>query len=157
MAKSYYLPKSDEDRVLWLNNFSTKIVYYAIKYNITPEEVMDMQNSALYFEAVVKYKNQLNAHNTATTDHKNAMRDGLPDDATLQGLQPPMLMLPAPVQPGIFKRAKALVNRIKAHVNYAEADGKDLGIIGAELSIDFHNIKPNFSIRLVAGGHPDLV
>lgn len=46
MAKNYYLPKGDEDRVIWLNNFAVKLPTYASKYGITPEETMGTQNDA---------------------------------------------------------------------------------------------------------------
>jgi hypothetical protein len=158
MPRDYYLPSNDEERATWLNNFTAKLPYFAIKYGITPEEVMDMQNSALYFDALIKYKNQSSAYQNAITDHKNAVRDGLSNGATLQPLMPPVMMLPPPVAPGIFKRAKALVNRIKSHVSYLETDGSDLGIIGAEMTaIDTNTIKPKFLLRLVAGGHPEIV
>lgn len=159
MSKTeYYFPKKDEERTTWFNNFSAKLPNYAMKYNITPEEVMDIQNSALYFDAFVKYRNQSGAFQNSLTDHRDVIGNGLSNGATLQPLQPPMMMLPPPPPPGIFKRARALVSRIKAHVNYTEADGRDLGIIGSEMGpTDLTSIKPIFSIRLVAGGHPEIV
>jgi len=156
--KAYYLPKSDEERVPWLHNFATKLPNYAAKYNITPEEIMDMQNSASYFDAFVKYRNQSGNFQNSLTNHRDVISNGLSNGATLQALQPPVMMLPEPPPPGIFKRARALVSRIKAHVNYTEADGRDLGIIGAEQSaIDVNTIKPVITLRLVGGGHPEIV
>ncbi len=158
MARDYYLPSNDEERATWLHNFAAKLPNLASKYGVTPEEVMDMQSSALYFDALIKYKNQSSAYQNAITDHRNAVRDGLNNGATLQALMPPMMMLPPPIAPGVFKRAKSIVNRIKANVSYLETEGSDLGIIGAEMSaIDTNNIKPVFFLRLVAGGHPEIV
>ncbi len=159
MSKTeYYFPKKDEERTTWFNNFGAKLPNYAMKYNITPAEVMDIQNSALYFDAFVKYRNQSGAFQNSLTDHRDVISNGLSNGATLQPLQPPMMMLPPPPPPGIFKRARALVSRIKAHVNYTEADGRDLGIIGSEIgATDLTSIKPVFRIRLVAGGHPEIV
>lgn len=157
MAKEYYLPSNDEERATWLNNFATKLPNFSGKYGILPEEVMDMQQSAVYFDALVKYKNQVYAYQNAVTDFKNAIRNGLNAGSTLQALTQPMMMLPTPVEPGIFPRAKAIVNRIKANRNYSEADGSDLGIIGAEITTDVNTIKPIISLRLVGGGHPEIV
>jgi hypothetical protein len=155
--RDYYLPYNDDERATWLNNFAAKLTHVAGKYNITPEEVMDMQNSALYFDAFVKYRNQSGAFQNSLTNHRNGISEGLSNGTALQPLQPPMMMLPPPVQPGIFKRAKALVTRIKAHLHYLDADGRDLDIIGSELTTDFLSIKPVFTIRLVGGGHPEIV
>ncbi len=157
MAKEYYLPSNDEERATWLNNFATKLPNFSGKYGILPEEVIDMQQSAVYFDALIKYKNQVYAYQNAVTDFKNAIRNGLSAGSTLQPLTQPMMMLPTPVEPGVFARAKAIVNRIKANRNYSEADGSDLGIIGAEVTTDINAVKPVISLRLIGGGHPEIV
>src|ERR1700720_1989927 len=46
-----------------------------------------------------------------------------------------------------------LVQRIKNHPGYTEAIGQDLGIIGAEQTIDMIAIKPTL-IALLIAGHP---
>lgn len=157
MAKDYYLPNGDEERATWLNNFANKLPHYAGKYSITPEEIMDVQNSALYYDALIKFKNQSSAFQNALTEHKNAMRNGMKVGATLQPLMQPPLMLPMPVQPGIFTRMAAIVSRIKANMTYSESDGNDLGVEGTQISVDFNNVKPIISLRLVKGGHPEIV
>lgn len=131
---------------------------YTGKYGITPEELMDIQNGAQYFSAVLNYRTQLQAFQAAVTDHKNALIKGVKAGAVLQALMPPSFMLPPAVEAGIFLRATALVNRIKTHLRYTEADGSDLGIIGVEAPVaDLNNIKPLLAVRLVAGGHPEIV
>lgn len=158
MAREYYLPYSDEDRVIWLKNFANKLPQYAGKYSITAEEVADMMSSAQFFSDLIDYKNQMTAYLAGVTNYKNAMRNGLKAGATLEPLMPPAPLMAAPVEPGIFGRATALVNRIKAHRNYSQADGENLGIIGAELSpIDTNTIKPTIILRLIGGGHPEIV
>lgn len=158
MAREYYLPYSDEERVPWLNNFAYKLPNYAMKYNITSDEVMDIQNSAEYFDGFIKYRNQSGAFQNSLTDHRDMMSNGLSNGAMLQPLQPPMMTLPPPPQPGIFKRVRALVNRIKGHINYTDADGSDLGIIGTtQGSTDTNTIKPDITLRLIGGGHPEIV
>lgn len=157
MTRDYYLPSSDEARVPWLNNYATKLPKYAMKYNIAPEEVMDMQISAPYFDAFIKFRNQMRAFVSSLTDRRDEMSEGDNNGAPLQPLEPPMMMLPPPPLPGIFKRVRAMVARIKSHMNYSEADGIDLGIVGAESTTDVNNIKPVFTIRLIAGGHPEVL
>jgi hypothetical protein len=66
--------------------------------------------------------------------------------------------VPAAVEPGIFKRAIALVNTIKSRTNYTTADGNDLGIEGADIAAtDLINAKPAIELRLVQGGKPELL
>jgi len=158
MAQKYYMPYNDEERASWLNNFASKLPQYASKYGIAPEEMMDIQNSAQYFTAVLNYRTQLQAFQAAVTDHKNALVKGLKAGAVLQLLTPPNFMLSMPVEAGIFIRATALVNRMKAHLRYTEADGSDLGIIGTERSVtDTNTIKPDISARIAGGGRPEIV
>jgi hypothetical protein len=44
-----YLPSSDNDKVFWLNNFSTKIGIYATPLGITAAEVTSVQKDAAFF------------------------------------------------------------------------------------------------------------
>jgi hypothetical protein len=157
MSKTYYLPRGDEERATWLNNFAVKLPNFTMKYSIVPEELADMQQSALYFDALIKYQNQSKAYQNAITKHKDAMRNGLKAGSTLQPLTPPAMMLPPAVEPGIFTRVAAIVNRIKASRTYSTADGNDLGIEGVEVTVDVNTVKPSLVLRLVAGGHPEIV
>ena len=87
------------------------------------------------------------------TAYKNALRDGHP-----AGPIPPSLAATTPptaVLPGIFDRATLLVGRIKKHPGYAEAIGQDLGIIGAEVTINLAALKPILTLTLQAG-HPNV-
>ncbi|MDQ6631097.1 MAG: hypothetical protein M3Y82_04985, partial [Verrucomicrobiota bacterium] len=44
-----------------------------------------------------------------------------------------------------------LIARIKRHPNYTEAMGEDLGIIGAQQTMDLNSMKPQLNIELQAG------
>lgn len=154
MKKDHYLPRAEEDRVTWLNNFAAKLVYYAAKYMITPEELMDMQQSALYYAAITDFLNQLRNTLTSTVKHRDVARDGVKNGGMLQPLSLPMMPMVAPVAPGIFVRVASLVKRIKAHMHYSVADGEDLGIEGTEKTASSNNIKPDVKLRLGAGGQP---
>jgi len=58
---------------------------------------------------------------------------------------------PAAVAANIFGRVAALVVRIKNHPGYTEAIGQDLGVIGAEETVDLHSLKPALKLTLQAG------
>lgn len=157
MSKDYFLPRSDEEKSNWLNNFDAKLPFYAAKYGITPEEVAQIQQDAAVFASILNYRDQLNAHVTAMTGLKNIVRDGTKDNSALQVPMPPTPMFSGSVVPGIFARATAIANRIKSHFNYNIADGNELGLEGVESSINFIDLKPLIIIRLVSGGHPEIV
>lgn len=157
MSKNYYLPRMDEDKATWLNNFAAKLPIYAGKYNITPEEIQDMQSSALYFNSVLDYTNQYKAYASSVTNFKNILRDGVKKGTISEIPMPPAPMLPQSVPPGIFARSAAIVNRIKASLNYSTADGEDLGIEGTQSTVDINALKPQLQVRLIAGGQPEIV
>lgn len=157
MTKQFYLPRADEDKAIWLNNFAAKLPLFANKYGIMPEEITDMQQSAIHFTEVLNFRNQHDAFLSSITAYKNGVRDGIKNGGTLQPLTMPMMNVMTSVKPGIFVRAKAIVNRIKANIQYSEADGNDLRIEGAEITVDSTVIKPMIKIRLVDGGHPELI
>lgn len=157
MKKNFYLPRAEEERVLWLNNFAAKLPLYANKYSITPEELMDMQQSALFYAALNDAINQYRNFQSALFKYRDDVRDGTKNGGTLQPLTMPMINLPMPVASGIFVRVKAIVNRIKASIHYSEADGNDLGIEGTITTVDTNTTKLVIKIRIGDGGHPEIL
>ena len=159
MKKTFYMPKDDAGRDLWLKNFANKLNLYATKYGITVAEVADMVASALHFSYWLNYKNQYEEYGRKITAYKNEGRDGIAPGATAS-VQPTPPVLPAapPVAvAGIFVRATSIANRIKKHIAATEADIKDLGLLGEDTSYDFLNAVPTMSVRLGNGGHPEVV
>lgn len=157
MIKQFYLPRADEDKAIWLNNFAAKLPLFAMKYGITPEEIMDMQQSAIHFTEVLNFRSQHDAFQSSITAYKNGIRDGIKNGSTLQPLTMPMINISTQVEPGIFVRAKAIVNRIKASIHYSEADGNDLRIEGAETIVETATAKPMLKLRLGDGGQPEII
>jgi hypothetical protein len=102
MKKDPFMPRPDEGKSKWMDNFSAKLPFYAGKYNITPEEVAQTQQDALVFAGILNYRDQLDAYVTAMTGLKNIARDGTKDNTTLQVPMPPTPMFSGSVIPGIF-------------------------------------------------------
>lgn len=159
MAKKPFMPTTDLEKKQWLDNFADKLPNYAAKYNISAEEVTDMENSALYFSYWLNGKNQTDEHNKKFTQFKNELRDGIPAGATpsIPPVAPVLGVAPTAVAPGIFVRAGALGNVIKSKHNYTVADGIDMGLEGAEDSSVPEDMKPVLKIRLVEGGKPEVM
>ncbi len=148
-----YIPFEDAKRAIWLSNFAAKMPQYAEKYRI--EDTKQLQSDAAWFAKLVEYREQFAAFSTAITQYKNGIMDS---EAPLQPLSIPTPSLPGEAQPGIFLRVASMVNKIKADQHYSEADGRDLGIVGAETpATDPATHKPQLSVRPAAGGHPELV
>lgn len=156
--KNYYLPREDQALVLWLLNFSNKLGAYATKYGIATAEVTDITNGANYLSHWLNVKNQLEEFNKRLTQFKEELKEGVKTGGSPSVVPtlPTFATAPTAAPSGLLTRVRAIANRIKANAGYTEADGKDLGIIGEEVTLDLFNIKPNLSYRLKAG-HPEIV
>ncbi len=153
MAKSYFLPADELGKLKWLDNFAAKLPAYAATVGVTAAEVTQTTADDAYFAFVVGAHNQHTKTTRDWTAYKTALRSG-----TTLGAMPTTPALgvpPAAVPAGIFTRASSLAARIKKHPAYTESIGHDLGIIGAEQSVDVTTMKPVLNLTLQAG-HPNL-
>jgi hypothetical protein len=135
MAKKYFLPGDDPGKVIWLMNFSSKLGAYAAKYGISPAEVTDMVNAAVYFAYWVSTLDKIRTFSQKATAFKNEVRDGLAEAGGSPSISPSLPDLgvaPVAVEAGIFDRVTAIAGRIKKYQSYTVADGEDLGIEGPE-------------------------
>ncbi|MCE3278113.1 MAG: hypothetical protein K0S44_304 [Bacteroidetes bacterium] len=151
-TKTGYLPRTDADRAIWMNNFANKIATYAPSVGITPAEVTSVNNDKAYFQFIVNmhdvYKQTLNN----ITAYKNLLRKAVAQQHLGALPTAPVLgTAPAAVPEGIFDRVSKLAQRIKASVNYTEAMGQDLGIIAPEVNIDLTSLQPELRVKLDAG------
>lgn len=159
MAKKPFMPRTDLERLQWLQNFAAKLPTYATKYNIAAAEQDDMTDGAVYFEFWMNAKNLTDEYNKKLTQFKNELRDGIPAgaDPSVEPAAPTLGAVPDPVLPGLFVRAGSIGAVIKTKSNYTVADGNDLGIEGTEESATPGDIKPAIKTRLVEGGKPEII
>src|SRR5437868_6863220 len=138
-----YLPASDNDRIIWLNNFSTKIGGYATTLGITTAEVTSVHNDAAYFSFI---ENMLEAYKQTVNTivgYKNLLKKATDlEHLGSMPVAPSLGTAPAPVNEGIFDRISKLVLRIKGSLNYSTAFGNDLGIIAPVSTIDISSLQP---------------
>jgi len=160
MAKQSFMPRIDNDRQLWLQNFANKLPNYATKYGVADADVTDMQNSSASFSYWLDYKNQFGDFIKKVTQFKNELKNGVTSGGSASAVPVPPTFAAAPtaVAPGIFSRASIIAAGIKNKANYSDGDGKDLGIEGTEMPTpDLANAKPVISVRVSNGGHPEIV
>ena len=169
MSSTPYVPASDNAKIIWLNNFSGKISGYAALFSISSEEVTSVQNDAAAFSYWVGQVEVFTTEKEERVSYKNLLRDGpigsaggtpptvgggsppLPVPAAMAAVSPPPGGIPVTVPPGIFPRIAKLVQRIKASLNYTQAIGNDLGIIGSEQIIDPATLKPTLKLIFEGG------
>jgi hypothetical protein len=133
------------------HQLAAKLPTYAATVGVTPAEVTQAAADSLFFNYVCDAHDQHTKTTRDWTAYKSAAAGG-----TAIGSLPttPAMGVPPPaVPPNIFGRNSALALRIKKHPGYTEAMGQDLGLIGAEQTIDYTILKPILQITLQAG-HP---
>jgi len=148
MKKGPYLPKGDKEREGWLNSFATEFEALAPDLGFTAAEITEVTNFAAAYTYVLKTMNIFKSENHEWTAYKDLLADG--DIGSHLGPFPGMPVMPvAPtvVPAGIFKCIAKIVQRVKNHPNYDESIGKNLGIIGAEKTIDYDNAKVPVTLR----------
>lgn len=155
-----YLPRTDEGKTPWVDNFNSKLQGYSAKYNISPTEISDVASIKEDWVYRMGAITKVQAYSQAITKWKNYLRDGAPEGAMVTMPQPPTFgEAPAtPAASGGFKRIAAIIKKIKDNSQYSEADGKDLGIIGAEApAVDMDTMKPEVQMKQGPGGKPKIV
>lgn len=152
-----YLPDSDQGKDEFLANLSAKLPAYATAFGLSPDDLASVAADAAAFRWTLDSQTQFKTATQQWTSFKNQLRDGPEGGSTAPAspsLPTPPLTLP---DFGIFKRISRLVARIKASAAYTTAIGEDLGIVGPEFEADLSEGKPLLTVRLVAGGHPEIV
>ena len=152
MARNPYLPASDADRVIWLNNFAAKFAPVAVPLGFVAADATAVTNDAVMFAYLIGQVESFTTAKEQRVKYKNLIKDGPIGEPG--GVVPSGPTVPAPptlVLPGIFPRISFLVQRIKVAPNYTDAIGSDLGIIGAEQVVDSGELKPVVKLALKGG------
>jgi hypothetical protein len=142
MRKKPYLPSVESQRVIWLNNFASKIGGYAVMFGITPAELTLITKFAAMYAYIIGLLDSVDTFKQNLTKYKNKLSRA-PFGSPLGA--PPTLTIPvapATTEAGIFTVIGGYVQRIKAMKNvYTTAIGEDLGIVGDETTFDPDTLK----------------
>ena len=142
------MPRGDQEKLAWLNNFDTEIASISVDLGILPAEIAAIHSERLVFNYVMDKLQTLKAETQEYTKYKDLLIYGgvnvslgdIPSHNTLP-------LIPTTVPAGVFNRIAKIVKRIKNHPNYNQAIGKSLRIIGSEKYIDFSKAKVKIKLR----------
>ena len=132
MSKSPWLPYREDELLPWFNNFNTKLPSYTTVLDLSAGDVTSVADDAAMLVFAIDGVAIHKAEQKEWVDFKDLELYGSPALPSPAVPMEPVLVSPTLVAPGIIGRVRALVARIKAHPNYTEVIGEDLGIIGAE-------------------------
>ena len=144
-----WLPAREDELVTWFANLSAKIATYQVALGLTAPEVADIQANATVVQQSVLAVNQAKAEQQEWVAFKNLELYGPIGEPTPSVPSAPPVSI-SPKAPGIIRRTRDLVARIKSHPAYTEAMGADLGLIGPSPSPP-PEIKPTGSATPLPG------
>lgn len=152
MSSSKFIPTSDSDKVVWLNNFTTKIGLYATPLGVSTAEVTALQKDNAYFSYLISMMEVYRQNLLNLAGYKNMLKKAVGQQhiGTLPVL-PTLATAPPPVTEGVFDRVSKLVTRIKASLSYTDNIGSDLGVIAPTETIDIATLQPDIKINLEVG------
>ncbi len=152
MSKTGYLPTAEKDRVVWFDNFSDKFGKVAASLGFTSAEVASVANDAAMYSYLIICVAMYTTAKEQCVDYKNLISKG-PIGATGSPVPAPPTSgtVPTEVAPGILPRLARLVERIKTSPAYTESIGKDMGIIGAQQTVDPATMKPTLKLMFKGG------
>jgi hypothetical protein len=147
-----FIPSSDADKGIWLNNFTAKLAVYATLLGFTPADVTGLQKDNAFFQFLISTIEQFRQYLLNLAGYKNMAKHAVKDQHIGALPMPPtMASAPVAVTEGIFDRASKLAARAKVHPNYTDNIGADLGIISPSETIDVATMQPVLKIKLEVG------
>jgi hypothetical protein len=152
MAEAKYIPTTDADKAVWLNNFTAKLNVYATSLGVSTLEVNNLQKDNAAYQYVINILEQYRYAVLNLTGYKNMMKHAV--DQQHLGAIPLIAPVPAPppaVPEGIFDRVTKLASRIKVTPSYNFNIGHDLGIISSQENVNTFELQPELKIRLNVG------
>lgn len=140
--KKYYLPAGDTARLQWLETFKNKIETYADMFGITDAEVLAIAAYYTMLAYILGLIDSIRNFSQDLTRFKDTLM--VAPLGTPLGPVPTVTIgvAPAAVPAGIFTIISGIVQRIKGSTSYTESIGEDLGIVGADIIIDYASLKP---------------
>lgn len=148
MARKFYMPRTDNEKALWLANFVDKLKLYDVALGISPVTITQLETDRDVFVGALMLVEQLKDSLEGITAFKNALRDG--GGSLVAPSIPLMPPIPPDVQEDIFGRVRKLVRVIKGNLNYSESIGDSLRIIGEDTPDPSATWKPILSVAFQA-------
>jgi len=152
--KEYYLPKTDAERLSFIENFDDKLSTYAATFGIAAGTLTSVTDDRLMFKYILDMQEKFKTFKQDITAYKNLLSEGPGGgNAGPVPIIPTLAAPPTLIRRAIFRRIRELVTQIKANSAYTENIGEDLGIVGDEQTVEINKLQPELKSEIVAG-HP---
>lgn len=146
MPRDDWMPAREEELVQWFKNFAAKLPEYQVRLELGPIELITVTADAAMVVSSVNAVAIARVKLGEWVDFKNLELYGRDAEATPSLPPVPSWGAIDPVRPGIVRRTRELVARIKAHPSYNEQIADVLGLIGEEPE-PVDDIRPAGSVK----------
>lgn len=131
MAKGDYIPVHVDEFDTWEETFFTNIDAVGAALGMTAGEITDIKTKITAHRDAYAVQKNLEQQYSGAVDQTNLLKNIAITD-----------------KDGI----RDVVKRLKAHTDYTESLGEQLGVVGTEINLDIPNMKPVFTAEKQAGG-----
>lgn len=148
-----YIPGSDAEKGVWMNNFDAKLPSYAGVLGLSPAEIAAVHDDNTAFQYVIGMVEMYRQTLSNLISYKNMLKHAS-GTQHIGAFPVPQAMATTPVAvaEGVFDRVNKLVARIKNSLGYSDNIGADLGIISPSAQvIDVATLQPELVGRVDVG------
>ncbi|MBK7872253.1 MAG: hypothetical protein IPJ74_17055 [Saprospiraceae bacterium] len=122
-----YIPANDAEFLLWFNNLKNKTLMHGYNVGLSQEDMSEIDIEGETIKQAIQEANTKKEEAAKAITYKNEVRAAF------------------------LKKLRKIIARIKAHRNYTNSLGQELGIIGKTASFDASNYKANLSGEVTGG------
>lgn len=122
-----YLPHGDAEFLLWFTNLKNKIMMHGYNVGLSQEDMSEIDLEGETVKFAIQDANTKKEEAAKAVAYKNEVRTTF------------------------LNKLRKIISRIKAHRNYSDSLGQELGIIGSKSSFDPVKYKPKPKVA-VSGG-----
>ncbi len=148
MPRDDWLPSREDELAAWFMNFARKVPEHQDRLDLGPVDVIGVAADGAVVHSAVAAVRLAKTRLREWLDFKNLELYGR--GATPAVPAPAAAGPVEPVAPGIVRRTRRLVARIKTHRNYTESIGEVLGLIGADDETP-DEVLPTGSVKVLPG------
>jgi hypothetical protein len=147
-----YLPATDAQLLLWLNNFREKTQMYSGSLGLDANDLLAIEADYKGYAYMLAQIEALRAELQNRIDFKDALRDGpdtggkLPFPGNIIFAEPPSIT----PRPGVLGRVLAIVRHVQAQPGYTPAIARELGL--EPLGVEEVPTVPTGIIPIAEGG-----
>ncbi|MEQ1606794.1 MAG: hypothetical protein ABL999_18170 [Pyrinomonadaceae bacterium] len=150
-------PTSESEINLFLQNMAIKLPGFQVTLGLTLAEVATLGSDADNYNYIISTAPQVNDTKDAFYSFKSELIDGEPDTTAIVPPVFPIIATPDPALPGIIRRTRNLIRRIKSAPGYTPIIGEDLGLVIDDAApLDPENLTASLSLKALSDSRVEI-